>query len=262
VAPISCTVVITGASSGIGKALALRYARGHCRLGLLGRNAERLGEVAEQCRELGAEVETATLDVRSRIDMERWLQSFDSRSPIDALIANAGIMTGRPAQASLEPAAAGYAAMDINVLGVLNTVQPVLPRMLARQHGQIGIVSSLAAYAPLPDAPAYSAAKAAVLHYGLALRHQLQASGVHVSVICPGYVETPMLQQETGRKPFAMSPEAAADIIARGLERNRAIIAFPFLFALLARLGTLVPGFLLRRTVPRFTVGNLPDLGG
>jgi short-subunit dehydrogenase len=262
VASISRTVVITGASSGIGKALALRHARERGRLGLLGRDRERLGAVAEECQALGAAVETASLDVRARSGMEQWLQSFDARGPIDVLIANAGVMTGRPADTLLEPPAAGYAAMEINVLGILNTVQPILPRMLARRHGQIGIVSSLAAFAPLPDAPTYSAAKAAVLNYGLALRHQLQSSGVGVSVICPGYVETPMLRQETGRKPFAMSAEAAADCIVRGIERNRSIIAFPFLFAVMARLGNLVPGFLQRPTLPRFTVRNPLDLGG
>lgn len=261
-ASISRTVVITGASSGIGKALALRYARERGRLGLLGRNSGRLDEVAEQCRRIGAAVETAAIDVRARNEMDAWLQGFDSQTPIDVLIANAGVMTGRPAAAETEPAAVSYAAMEINVLGVLNTVQPIVPRVLARRSGQIGIVSSLAAFAPLPDAPTYSAAKAAVLNYGLALRHQLQPSGVGVSVICPGYVETPMLRQETGRKPFAMSADAAADRIVRGLERNRSIIAFPLLFALLARLGTIMPGFLQRRTMPRFTVRNPSDLGG
>ena len=96
-APISRTIVITGASSGIGKALALRYARDRTVLGLLGRSSARLHEVADQCRRLGAAVQTATLDIRARFEMRQWLENFDTRTPIDVLIANAGVMAGRPA---------------------------------------------------------------------------------------------------------------------------------------------------------------------
>jgi short-subunit dehydrogenase len=263
VAPIPRTVVITGASSGIGKVLALRYACAGAVLGLLGRSASRLDEVADACRRLGATVATAAIDVRSRAEMAAWLQDFDSRTPIDILIANAGVMEGRAADGQIEQPAAGYALMETNVLGVLNTVQPVLPRMVARARGQIGIVSSIAAFIPLPDAPSYCASKAAVLNYGLALRSSLRQSGVGVSVICPGYVVTPMMQQESGSKPFAMAPEAAAELIVRGLQRNRSIIAFPFLFALITRLGGLLPDSMRRWTMQpfRFTVGKraVPD---
>ncbi len=127
---------------------------------------------------------------------------------------------------------------------------------MARQRGQIGIVSSIAAFVPLTDAPSYCGSKSAILNYGLALRSALRRSGIGVSVICPGYVVTPMMQQESGRKPFAIPPEAAADVIVRGLQCNRAIIAFPFLFALAARLGALLPDAVRRWTIPRFTVGE------
>jgi short-subunit dehydrogenase len=256
VTPTSRTVVITGASSGIGRALALRYARDRAVLGLLGRSSARLQEVAHACRWLGAVVQTATLDVRVRSEMEQWLENFDSSTPIDILIANAGVMAGRPADAAIEPSSASYALMETNVLGVLNSIQPVLPRMMARRRGQIGIVSSIAAFIPLPDAPSYCASKSAVLSYGLALRTALRESGIGVSVICPGYVITPMMQQESGRKPFAISPESAADAIVRGLQRDRSIIAFPFLFALVTRLGGLLPDGLRQWTMQRFTVGD------
>ena len=256
VTSISSTVVITGASSGIGKALALRYARDRAVLGLLGRSSARLHEVANLCRQLGAAVQTATLDIRSRSEMEQWLQDFDTSTPIDILIANAGVMAGRPADADIESSPASYALMETNVLGVLNSIQPVLPRMMARRRGQIGIVSSIAAFVPLPDAPSYCGSKSAVLTYGLALRSALRESGIGVSVICPGYVVTPMMQQESGRKPFAIPPESAADLIVRGLERNRSVIAFPFLFALITRLGGLLPDSVRRWTMPRFAVGE------
>jgi short-subunit dehydrogenase len=256
VTPICRTVVITGASSGIGKALALRYARDRAVLGLLGCSSARLDDVADQCRRLGAAVQTATLDVRARSEMEQWLQNFDTATPIDVLIANAGVMAGRPANATVESSPASYALMETNVLGVLNSIQPLLPRMMARRRGQIGIMSSIAAFVPLPDAPSYCGSKSAVLTYGLALRSALRQSGVGVSVICPGYVATPMMEQESGRKPFAIPPESAADLIVRGLQRNRSIIAFPFLFALITRLGGLLPDSVQRWTMPRFTVGE------
>src|SRR6516162_631145 len=98
--------------------------------------------------------------------------------------------------------------------------------------------------------------QSAVLTYGLALRSALRPSGVGVSVICPGYVVTPMVQQESGRKPFAIPPESAADVIVRGLQRNRSIIAFPFLFALVTRFSGLLPDGMRRWMMPRFTVGE------
>jgi len=257
VTPISRTVVITGASSGIGKALALRYARDRAAvLGLLGRSGGRLQAVADECRRRGAVVQTATLDVRARYEMEQWLQNFDTNTPIDILIANAGVMAGRHLDTDIESSPDSYALLETNVLGVLNSIQPILPQMMARRRGQIGIMSSIAAFIPLPDAPSYCASKSAVLTYGLALRGALRKLGIGVSVICPGYVMTPMTQQESGWKPFVIAPESAADAIVRGLQRNRSIIAFPFLFALLTRLGGLLPNSVQRWTVPRFTVSE------
>ena len=255
---ISPTVVITGASSGLGKALALRYARDGTVLGLLGRSSDRLDAVAVECRRLGASVFTAAIDVRNRTDMEAWLRNFDADTAIDILIANAGIMAGRPANAVIESSSASYDLMETNVLGVLNSVQPVLPNMMTRGRGQIGIVSSIAGFIPLPDAPTYCASKSAILTYGLALRGALRQSGIGVSVICPGYVATPMMEQESGRKPFAMSARSAADLIIRGLEQNRSIIAFPFWFALVTRLGGLLPDSVWRWTTEpfRFTVDD------
>ena len=157
------TVVITGASSGIGRALALRYARDDARLGLLGRDRARLDEVVAECRKSGAEVRGGMLDVRARDDMGAWLEDFDATWPIDLLIANAGIMVGSPGGGDVEGAEDSHAAFEINVIGVLNAVHPVLPKMIARGRGQIGIMSSLAGFIPLADAPSYCASKAAVL---------------------------------------------------------------------------------------------------
>jgi len=255
------TIVITGASSGIGEALALRYAREGARLGLLGRNRDRLDRVAAECRNHGAEVHTATIDVRARQDMRIWLEDFDGAAPVDLLIANAGVLAGTAPDGEIETADESHALIETNVLGVLNAVHPLLPRMMSRGHGQIGLVGSLAGFFPLPDAPSYSASKSAVLTYGLALRSFLRRRGIRVSVICPGYVTTPMTQRESGWKPFEMPAGRAADVICRGLARNRPIIAFPLVLALLSRIGGVLPDRLRRLTAKpfRFTVQRVAD---
>jgi short-subunit dehydrogenase len=258
VTPISSTVVITGASSGIGRALALRHAHAAATLGLIGRNRKRLQNIAAECQSRGAEVSVGEVDVRARDELRRWLEAFDDAKPIDLLIANAGVMEGTPPGGTIEPPDAAYALMQTNVLGTLNTVQPLIPRMMARRRGQIAIVSSIAGFIPLPDSPSYCASKAAVLTYGLALRALLRPYGVGVSVICPGFITTPMMWRESGPKPFAVSAGKAAELICRGLSRNRATIVFPLFFALATRIGGLLPDSLRRRTTRpfRFTVSD------
>jgi short-subunit dehydrogenase len=252
------TIVVTGASSGIGEALALHYARAGSQLGLIGRSQTRLERVAEQCRRRGAEAKIGVADIRDRAEIRAWLNALDDDHPVDLLFANAGIMAGRPADGLLEPPDTAHALVETNILGCLNTVQPLLPRMLARGRGQIAIVSSIAGFIPLPDAPSYGASKAATLSYGLALRGLLASQSIKVSVVCPGYVRTAMMAQESGPKPGAIEPAAAARLIARGLERDKPVITFPFLFSLMTRIGGLLPDRLRRRTQEpyRFTVAE------
>lgn len=252
------TIIITGASSGIGRALALRYARPDAVLGLLGRNAARLESVADECRKLGATVHAATVDVRDRVELKSWIDAFDEATPVDLLIANAGVMEGTPPDGEIEPPDAAHALMETNVLGVLNTVQPILPRMMARGRGQIALVSSIAGFTPLPDAPSYSASKAALLNYGLSLRALLASRSIRLSVICPGYITTPMMLRESGPKPFEMAPEKAAGLIERGLERDRAVIVFPFWFGWATRISGRLPDRVRRWTMRpfRFTVSD------
>jgi short-subunit dehydrogenase len=247
------TVVITGASSGIGRALALRYAREGARLGMLGRDRGRLDQVAAECRKLGADARIGAVDVRARAEMRAWLEDFDAASPVDVLIANAGIMAGSPSEGEVELAEASQAVIETNVIGVLNSIHPLLPRMMSRGRGQIGIVSSLAGFIPLADSPSYCASKAAMLSYGLALRAAVEGKGVRVSVICPGYVATPMMAQETGWKPFEMTAETAADRALRGLEANRAVIAFPAILAAMSWIGGILPDRVRRLTARPFS---------
>lgn len=218
-------IVITGASSGIGAALAREYAQTGVHLGLLARSVERLAEVKADCEARGATVQTASIDVADREAMQDWLNAFDGNTPIDLLIANAGISGGSGGGDGVE---ATYRIFATNVDGVLHTVLPITPRMAARGSGQVAIISSLAGIRGLPSAPAYSASKAAVRALGEGLRGELGGQGVKVNVVCPGYVKTPLTDKNNFPMPFLMAPEKAAATIRRGLERNRSRIAFPW----------------------------------
>ena len=247
--------IITGASSGIGAALARRLAvRAGAVLGLTGRDAARLGAVAAECRARGAEVEVAHLDARDRAGMAEWLHGFDARHPIDCVIANAGVAAGALEGGHPERGNQIYEVFDINLGGTLNLVMPVLPLMQQRQRGQVVLLSSLAAYAPLPDAAAYSASKAAVLTFGLSLRQLVARDGVHINIVCPGFVTTPMSASFHGWKPFEITADAAAERIERGMTRNARVIAFPWPLAAVSRVVPFVPESVVAAAMRFFTV--------
>ena len=237
-------IVVTGASRGLGAALAARLADPAATILLVGRDGPKLDAVAATCRQAGAAVEIARLDVRDRAAMAETLSAFDSRHPVRLAIANAGVAL--PTGTAVENEAATYGEIDVNLIGSLNTILPLIGPMTARGRGQLCFVTSLAALVPLPDSPGYSASKAALLMYGLSLRERVRASGIRVNVVCPGYVETDMGARYRGGRPLEMSPARAADIIARGLAANRPVIAFPRSLALVSKLSTFVPERLRR----------------
>jgi short-subunit dehydrogenase len=219
-------ILITGASSGIGEALALAYAGAGVRLVLTGRDAARLAAVEQACGARGAQVTAAAIDVADRAAMAALLAQADDDSPFDLVIANAGISAGTGS--GEESAAQLDALTDVNVLGVINTLAPLLERLSARRRGQIGLMSSLAGFHGVAGAPGYGASKAWVRVYGEGLRGALAPHGVGVSVICPGFVRSRMTAPNRFPMPFLMDAERAAAIIRRGLAANRPRIAFPW----------------------------------
>ncbi len=245
------TVLITGASSGLGGALADAYAAPGRTLALSGRNAERLEATAARCREAAARTLAARLDVTDSGALAAWIDEVDRASPLELVIANAGVSGGTGGGEGETQARRIFA---VNVDGVLNTVLPALARMQARGRGQIALMSSLAAFRGFPGAPAYCASKALVKTWGEALRGTLRRDGLEVSVICPGFVRTPMTDDNPYPMPLLMEPARAAALIKRGLARNRARIAFPWpLYLLVAAFGALPP----RLTDPLFA--RLPE---
>ncbi|HUA52639.1 MAG TPA: SDR family NAD(P)-dependent oxidoreductase [Candidatus Sulfotelmatobacter sp.] len=216
---------MTGASSGIGEALALVYARPGARLVLTGRDAARLAAVERACAARGAAAVGTAIDVTDGAAMRAFVTRTDDEAPFDLVIANAGISAGTGAGEESE--AQLRALTDVNVTGVINTVAPLLPRLRARGRGQVALMSSLASFRGIAGAPGYCASKAWVRVYGEALRGDLAACGVGVSVICPGFVRSRMTAVNRFPMPFLMDGERAARIIARGIAANRGRIAFP-----------------------------------
>jgi NADP-dependent 3-hydroxy acid dehydrogenase YdfG len=233
------SLLITGASSGIGEALARHYAAPGVALALTGRDSERLAAAAAACRAKGAAVDAATIDVTDGDGLRAWIERIDDGAPLDLVVANAGISAGTGR--AREDEAATRRVFATNLDGVLNTVLPVLPRMTARHAGQIALVSSLAAFRGLPTAPSYAASKAAVMSLGQSWRLQLAPDGIRVSVICPGFVTTRLTARNKFPMPFVMSAERAAAIIARGLASDHGRIAFPWPIATVSWLMGALP---------------------
>jgi short-subunit dehydrogenase len=253
------SILITGASSGIGAALAACYAGAGVTLHLGGRDSTRLLAIAAQCRERGSDVHTRRQDVTDAAGMARWIEDAFAQAPIELVIANAGI--SGEANARAEPRDEGQAcAADIlttNLSGVINTVYPSLDRMLARPlaadgaRGQIAIMSSIAGFRGMPTAPAYCASKAALRALGDGLRPALARQGIKVSVICPGFVQSPMTDTNDFPMPFLMSGERAARIIRRGLARGQARITFPRRLAAAAWVFATLPAAWTERLLVR-----------
>lgn len=224
----SKTVLITGATGGIGSALAKEYAQPGNTLILQGRNHIRLAQLCVHCESAGARVVSQTLDLRNLDELSGWLQEVCQQEVIDLLIVNAGVNTNIGTDGSGERVEDVQRLIEVNVLSAMVTVNSVLPFLRERGGGQIVLMSSLAAYYGLPITPAYSASKAALKAYGESLRGWLAPEGVFVNVVMPGYVESKMCREMPGPKPMLWSAEKAARKIKRGLARNRSRISFPF----------------------------------
>ncbi|MAU41950.1 MAG: short-chain dehydrogenase [Kordiimonas sp.] len=246
------TVLITGASSGLGAALARIYAASGARLFLAGRNADRLGEIYADCRRSGAEfVETKQVDVMNAADLADWIVECDQRFSLDLVIANAGVSYSFEAEKD-DLKDHFKKTFGVNVEGVFNAVTVALPLMKARGYGQIALISSLAGYRGLPSSPAYSTSKVTVKAYGEALRGVYAPYGIYVNVVCPGFIETPMTDKNNFPMPFMMTADKAARIIKRKLEKNKGRIAFPWPMVAMIWAGfNLLPNGLVERILAR-----------
>jgi len=246
------SIVITGASSGLGAALATAYAGPGITLGLLGRNPARLAATESACRTRGAAVRVGALDVAEAAPLAAWLDDFDRATPIELLVANAGISAGPAPRGASEGLEIAARQVRTNLLGAMNTIEPLLPTLVGRRRGHVAVVSSLAGYRGLAYSPAYSASKAGTRAYGEALRALLEPHGVAVSVICPGFFESPMTDRFKGPHPFRLSLDRATAIVKRGLDRRQRRIVFPWPLAFGMRCADLMPAWLGDRIIRNF----------
>lgn len=252
-------IVITGASSGLGEGLAVAYAAPGRTLLLTGRNEERLQGVVSACEAKGATVIPALVDVSDREAMDRMLTDFDRENPIDLLIANAGIGHGTGKYLMERPEQTHELSM-INVIGVSNTVMPIINRMAARGRGQIALMASVAGFAAVTQSPSYAATKAYVKHWGEALYGRLKPFGVEVTTICPGYVKSAMTDANRFKMPFLMETDRAVDIMVRGLEAGKVRIAFPWQVTWSVGLLSVLPSFIATRLNSLKRAPKLPPI--
>jgi short-subunit dehydrogenase len=235
------TILITGASSGLGAGLAKSYARPGVHLVLTARNAARLEATAAACREAGAIVTTGLHDVSEAEPLGEWLLAQDEAHPIDCVIAAAGVSAGTSEDGRPEGLKLATMQVRANLLGTMHTIEPLLPRMIARGKGQVVLISSSAALRGLPFSPAYSASKAGVRAYGEGLRALLAPSGVAVTVVVPGFFDTPMTDRWKGPTPFMVSLDKMVRVIRSGVDARRSRVVYPRLLALGQRAADLMP---------------------
>jgi short-subunit dehydrogenase len=248
--------VITGASSGIGRALARELAAQGSAVGLVARRGERLAELAEEIRRAGGRAAFATADVtQRRTTLEAICAVSDELGPVDLLVANSGV--GQPTP--LEPQSVEQVEhmMRVNIFGVIYAIEAVLPEMLRRGTGHLAAVSSLAAYKGMPGESGYCASKACVNAYMEGLRIQLRSRGIAVTTICPGFIRTAMTEVNEFPMPWLMSAEKAARKIARALRRRRKVYNFPWQTALLMKFTSWMPDWVLERSLRNYT-GDRP----
>jgi short-subunit dehydrogenase len=248
--------LITGATGGIGSALAEVYAKPGITLILQGRNGGRLTELERICQAKGAKVTLCAQDARELGGYMAWLDEVCAREAIDLLFVNAGVNTSIGAKGEGEQWDETRELIEVNVLAALATVNRVLPSMRARRTGQIALMSSLAAYFGLPITPSYCASKAAIKVYGEALRGWLSPEGIAVSVVMPGYVESKMCRNMPGPKPLLWPSERAARYIKKGLTANRPRISFPFPLNLGTWLLSVLPPALSERILRQLHYGG------
>lgn len=243
-------VLITGASSGIGRALAVELGHRGASLGLLARRAETLQEIAKEVQDAGGRALALPADVRDAPAVREAADQLRKEfGRVDLLVANAGIGVTTDAK-DLEPKEVAD-VIGINVLGAVNSVTAVLPEMVEQKSGLLVAISSLAAYRGLPKSGAYCASKAAVSAFFESLRLDLRTSGVGVTIIHPGFIKTPLTAGRHAQMPYLMELDDAIKKIVRAIERRKKTYAFPWQLATMARAGLVMPTPLYDRVMAK-----------
>lgn len=243
-------VLITGASSGIGRALAVELSRRGAAVGLLARRADALQACVREIEAQDGRALALPADVTQAEEVRAAVADLTARfAPVELLVANAGV-GGRIGSAQFDAEDVAN-VLQVNVVGAANCVAAVLPAMRARGRGQLVAISSLAAYRGLPKSSSYCASKAALTAMFESLRLDLKDTGIDVTIIYPGFIKTPLTATRHARMPYLMELDDAIRKIVRAIEQRRKAYAFPWQLASLVRLGLVMPGALYDRIALR-----------
>lgn len=244
-------VFITGASSGIGSALAAALAKKGAVLGLAARRRDLLDKIAKDCEKVGATARVFSIDVTDEDAVQRSVdEMIHEFGHIDILIANAGIGGNNAETRELEPLAVKK-VIDINLLGAVNSVHAVLPGMKKRGSGHLVAISSLAGFRGLPRSAAYSASKAGMTAFFESVRLDVEHLGIDVTIIQPGFIKTPLTSGREAKMPFIMELDDAIPLFLKAIERRKRFAAFPWQLATIVRAGKFMPAWLYDRIASR-----------
>lgn len=232
--------MITGASAGIGKALALEIGARGARLGLLARREDVLNDFVAELKRKNIPAVAASADVRDAKAVRAAADRFRAElGPIDVMIANAGIGTSKHA-AQLQPEQVAE-VININAVGASNSVAAVLPEMVERNSGQLVAIASLAGYRGLAKSAAYCASKAAMSSFFESLRIDLRRTNVNVTVIYPGFIKTELTAGRVKKMPYLMELDTAIEKILMAIEKGKKSYAFPWQLATIVRSCSILP---------------------
>ena len=232
--------MITGASSGIGRGLALELAKRGAKVGLLARRADLLDEIVRDIESQGAKALALPASVQDADEVRNAAMRLRAElGPVDVMIANAGVgTTADAAELSADDVARVF---SVNVIGAAASVAAVVPEMVKRGQGQIVAISSLAAYRGLPKSASYGASKAALSAFFESLRLDLQPKGIDVTIIHPGFIKTALTAGRHAQMPFLMELDDAVNKIIWAIEKRKKSYAFPWQLATIVRVGMIMP---------------------
>ncbi|MFV0444772.1 MAG: SDR family NAD(P)-dependent oxidoreductase [Planctomycetaceae bacterium] len=253
--PSSFVAVVTGASSGLGESLARELAARGNRVGLIARRRERIESIANELTQQGAKVVAVATDVANRDGLSQAVETIRQQlGPIDLMIANAGL--GLPD--FIDPFSVDdiEAMVRVNLLGLVYSVNAVLPEMLARKQGRFVGISSMGAYNGMPGSGGYCGTNAAVNTFLKGLRIQLRGTGVAVTTVCPGFIRTPMTDANDFKMPWLLEPDVAARMVLKAIDRGVRVYNFPWQLATLTHVLQRLPDWCIAKWFPRKTDGR------
>lgn len=245
------TVLLTGASSGIGEALCVALAKKGATIGLVARRKDLLIDLASRCESVGGKAMVLPSDVVDPIALQSAADRFrEAYGQVDVMIANAGIGGNDPLTRAYDPVSVKK-LIDINLLGAVNSIHAVIPQMIERGSGQLVAISSLAGFRGLPKSAAYSASKAGMTAFFESVRLDNAKHGIDVTIIHPGFIKTPLTSGRSNKMPFILELDDAIPYFISAIEKKKKFAEFPFLLSQLVKLGRIMPAWLYDQVAGR-----------